>query len=304
MSRLERELIVRALEQTQGNVTHAARLLKISRKGLQLKMKELNLRERDPETEPRRSLRSSPALCGCCGVSRRCGSHGTSRRPTRVARTRRRGTSPRPSPSPRPGMVWIPPGVLIVGHAARRLPRVADEEMPGEQVVMRGFYIDTSIRTPNEVGAIPHDQRDARRGARALRRRSRSASAPSSSSSAPARARRTTIYEYGDAYKAAAAARTGSTRSLVPNGVNAGCQSAFGVHDLHGGVWSWTSSDLGRAAAPSPDLVTIRGGNGVQGELIGRCANGRGAEARRDAPRGRAFAAARARRTASRSCSR
>jgi DNA-binding NtrC family response regulator len=47
MSRLERELIVRALGQTHGNVTHAARLLKISRKGLQLKMKELNLRERD-----------------------------------------------------------------------------------------------------------------------------------------------------------------------------------------------------------------------------------------------------------------
>ena len=34
-----------ALQQTQGNVTHAARLLKISRKGLQLKMKELGLRE-------------------------------------------------------------------------------------------------------------------------------------------------------------------------------------------------------------------------------------------------------------------
>ena len=43
-SRLERELIVVALKQTGGNVTHAARLLKISRKGLQLKMKELELR--------------------------------------------------------------------------------------------------------------------------------------------------------------------------------------------------------------------------------------------------------------------
>jgi two-component system response regulator AtoC len=49
MSKLERDLIIRALKQTQSNVTHAARLLKISRKGLQLKMKELNLRERDPE---------------------------------------------------------------------------------------------------------------------------------------------------------------------------------------------------------------------------------------------------------------
>ena len=49
MSRLERDLILRALMQTQNNVTHAARLLKISRKGLQLKMKELNLRERDQD---------------------------------------------------------------------------------------------------------------------------------------------------------------------------------------------------------------------------------------------------------------
>ncbi|HEY4156637.1 MAG TPA: sigma-54 dependent transcriptional regulator [Polyangiaceae bacterium] len=52
MSRLERELIIKALAQTTGNVTHAARLLKISRKGLQLKMKELGLRERDERPEP------------------------------------------------------------------------------------------------------------------------------------------------------------------------------------------------------------------------------------------------------------
>jgi two-component system response regulator AtoC len=45
MSRLEKELVSRALQQTNSNVTHAARLLKISRKGLQLKMKELGLRE-------------------------------------------------------------------------------------------------------------------------------------------------------------------------------------------------------------------------------------------------------------------
>jgi two-component system, NtrC family, response regulator AtoC len=49
MSRLERRLIVSALDQTKGNVTHAARLLKISRKGLQLKMKELGLRDERQE---------------------------------------------------------------------------------------------------------------------------------------------------------------------------------------------------------------------------------------------------------------
>jgi len=52
MNRLERDLIQRALDQTNGNVTHTARLLKISRKGLQLKMKELGLRERDERLEP------------------------------------------------------------------------------------------------------------------------------------------------------------------------------------------------------------------------------------------------------------
>ncbi|MFH1130629.1 MAG: sigma-54 dependent transcriptional regulator [Pseudomonadota bacterium] len=46
--RVERDLILAALEQTGGNVTHAARNLKISRKSLQNKMKELGLREKEP----------------------------------------------------------------------------------------------------------------------------------------------------------------------------------------------------------------------------------------------------------------
>jgi len=45
--RVERELIQRALDETGGNVTQAARKLKISRKSLQTKMKELGLRDRD-----------------------------------------------------------------------------------------------------------------------------------------------------------------------------------------------------------------------------------------------------------------
>jgi DNA-binding NtrC family response regulator len=46
-SRVERELITRALEETGGNVTQAAKLLKISRKSLQMKMKEFGLRDRE-----------------------------------------------------------------------------------------------------------------------------------------------------------------------------------------------------------------------------------------------------------------
>jgi len=44
--RVERDLIQRALDETGGNVTKAARKLQISRKSLQTKMKELGLREK------------------------------------------------------------------------------------------------------------------------------------------------------------------------------------------------------------------------------------------------------------------
>ena len=51
---IERDLIIRGLEVTKGNVTRTAKLLKISRKSLQMKMKEFGLREEEtaPVTPP------------------------------------------------------------------------------------------------------------------------------------------------------------------------------------------------------------------------------------------------------------
>jgi transcriptional regulator with PAS, ATPase and Fis domain len=46
---LEKDLIAKALEETGGNVTRAAKLLQISRKSLQTKMKEFGLRDDDAE---------------------------------------------------------------------------------------------------------------------------------------------------------------------------------------------------------------------------------------------------------------
>ena len=51
-------------------------------------------------------------------------------------------------------MVWIPPGPLVAGTPPDRLPRIADEEMPGEQVILKAYYIDV-FPFPNEEGAIP-----------------------------------------------------------------------------------------------------------------------------------------------------
>jgi two-component system, NtrC family, response regulator AtoC len=49
---MEKELIAKALEETSGNVTRAAKLLQISRKSLQTKMKEFGLREERDKDEP------------------------------------------------------------------------------------------------------------------------------------------------------------------------------------------------------------------------------------------------------------
>ena len=59
--RVERELIQRALDETGGNVTQAARKLKISRKSLQTKMKEFGLRERGGTGAKRAGRDSMPA---------------------------------------------------------------------------------------------------------------------------------------------------------------------------------------------------------------------------------------------------
>jgi DNA-binding NtrC family response regulator len=48
-AQLEKDLITRALEETGGNVTRAAKLLQISRKSLQTKMKEFSLRDEGDE---------------------------------------------------------------------------------------------------------------------------------------------------------------------------------------------------------------------------------------------------------------
>jgi len=48
---IEKSFIVQALQKTEGNVTRAAKLLQISRKSLQTKMKEFGLRDESPPTE-------------------------------------------------------------------------------------------------------------------------------------------------------------------------------------------------------------------------------------------------------------
>lgn len=177
------------------------------------------------------------------------------------------------APPPKPGMAWIPAGTLRAGTPPDRIPRVADEELPGLPVEMGGFYIDL-YPWPNEPGAIPtsnvtRDEAEALCAGKGKRlctelEWERACKGPEN-----------TTYEYGDAYRSATCG-TGMPAEQAarrPSGENAQCKSAFGVSDMHGIVFEWTSSSWGRSAK-DPTLGVLRGGNAKVGELAGRCANG------------------------------
>jgi sulfatase modifying factor 1 len=173
------------------------------------------------------------------------------------------------APTPPRGMVWVPDGALIAGTPEGRLPRLADQEMAGEQIVLHGYFID-QFAFPNEEGAIPRTgvtQAQAEALCAEQNKRlcselewERACKGPENSS-----------YEYGDRYRPDVCL-TGRSPRMLPSGFRQGCRSEFGARDLHGGVWEWTASRWGRGGDAA--LMTLRGGNADAGEVVGRCANG------------------------------
>jgi sulfatase modifying factor 1 len=174
----------------------------------------------------------------------------------------------KPPPAVPEGMVWIPPGALVAGTPAGVLPRIADQEMPGEQVVLRGFFMSI-YPYPNEEAAIPLSnvtqvQANGLCEARGQRlctelEWERACKGPDNHT-----------YEYGDRYRPEVCG-TGAEPRMLPSGLRVACRSDFGVRDLHGSLWEWTSSPWGRGSREG--LVTLRGGNAASGEIAGRCAN-------------------------------
>lgn len=172
----------------------------------------------------------------------------------------------------RPGMVWIPAGVLRAGTPVGTVPRIAAEELPGTEIALGGFYIDV-LPYPDEAGAIPTvnvTREDAAhlcetRGKRLCTELEweRACKGPDN-----------TMYEYGDTYRPSVC-DTGVAVELAakrPSGERQACKSGFGAVDMHGGAWEWTDSTWGRGS--SRELGVLRGGNNAAaGELVARCSN-------------------------------
>jgi sulfatase modifying factor 1 len=172
--------------------------------------------------------------------------------------------------APRPGMVWIPGGVLRAGSDPEEVPRVAEAELPGVDIPIAGFYIDT-LAWPNEPGAIPTTdvaRDEGRRLCESKGKRLCSELEWERACKGPDGLR----YEYGATYDAGpcGGGMPAVASSMRPSGQRPSCRSAFGVRDLHGGASEWTDSRWGRGAAK--ELGVVRGGNDVAGELATRCA--------------------------------
>jgi formylglycine-generating enzyme len=174
----------------------------------------------------------------------------------------------------RKGMVLIPPGTVLAGTPADRVPRIADEELAGEPTSLHGFYID-EYAYPDEPGAIPKtgvSQGEAAQLCAAQDKRLCTELEWERACKGPVN----TTYEYGDTYRPSECA-TGTSGRLSPSGMVVSCKSAFGVHDMHGGPREWTSSPWTRGSAVGQaPLATLRGGDGEAGEVVARCANGSG----------------------------
>lgn len=205
------------------------------------------------------------AATGC--TPSRCSDTGSAEQPDVVVVAL---PEPERPPVPRKNMVWIAAGSFVAGTPADELPRIADEEMPGVQVVLNGYYID-QYPFPNEPGAIQSTnitRDEARAKCEAIEKRLCSELEWERACKGP----NNTTYEFGAAYQPQICG-TERKGHLAPTGTKVGCRSGYGIADMHGGAFEWTSDDWNRGG-PS-ELAVLRGGSGEHPDVVGRCANAR-----------------------------
>ncbi len=225
----------------------------------------------------RRDAARVMAASGLLAVLASCGRAGRSRTSTDNEKTLRHGvaadaaSAPAPAATARPGMVYVPAGVLLAGTPVDRAPRIADEELPGTPVEMGAFYIDL-LPFPDESGAIATTNVTREEAASLCAGKGKRLCTElewERACKGPAN----TTYEDGDDFHAATCG-LGATAELSakrPTGEQAACVSGFGVREQHGGAWEWTDLPWGRGGRK--DLGVLKGGNATAGELAGRCAN-------------------------------
>jgi sulfatase modifying factor 1 len=178
------------------------------------------------------------------------------------------GSAPGPTGAPAASagpMVTIPAGAFRAGSPCGATPRITNEELEGVSISLGEFQMDTYPypNDPTKPAKTGVTQAEAAGLCAAGGKRlcselewERACKGPNG-----------TTFEYGAGYDGAKCASS----PTLQTGARPACGSGFGVKDLHGLVFEWTSSPFGRGT--SGNLVSVRGGGKTGAVLQARCAN-------------------------------
>ena len=167
------------------------------------------------------------------------------------------------------GTIFIASGPFIMGASSGDPDRNPGEKY-NEVVKVAGFCID-KYEFPNKQGAMPMggvNWSKAKQQCEAVSKRLCSEEEWEKACKGPKNLK----YPYASSYDAAKCNTEdakGDDRPLAASGALAACVSGFGVADMSGNLWEWTSSQL----QPNLQDRVLRGGSYSRPDYHDRCAN-------------------------------
>ena len=165
-------------------------------------------------------------------------------------------------------MVTVPAGTLRAGASCGAVPRVTDEELVFPSIAMNEFSIDV-YPYPNDPAQQPKTGVTRDEAAKLCSDAGKRLCSELEWERA-CKSNDNLTFEYGASYDKDACA---TPAGLMP-GKRSKCTSSFGVADMHGLGFEWTSSAWGRGSGAS--LATVRGWKGSSNVVRERCASGAG----------------------------
>ncbi len=164
------------------------------------------------------------------------------------------------------GMVLIPSGPARYGPPEEKNVRPGDKEQ-AQQINMKAFCID-KYEYPNEPGEAPMRSVTWMEAKDLCSNRGKRLCTEYEFEKA-CRGPVGTLYTYGDGYAENACASPAAEYGL---GQFSNCISGFGVHDMGGGVFEWTSSVAPNAVEGKNDIRILKGGMSADSkETSSRC---------------------------------
>lgn len=174
-----------------------------------------------------------------------------------------------------PNMAWVPAGTYISGRMHSESEKVALATEPRSEVKKTDAYYIDLFEWPNEMGSNP-DIRVSASEAESLCQSVGKRLCTASEWERACKGPEQNVYGYGNTYNPEACGigpggdRNRDGKLDRASGSSEACKSGWGVYDMSGGAFEWTST-VGRT---NPNFRMLKGGKQGQPEGGTRCAYG------------------------------